>query len=144
MSNSGTTTGTTIENQSTFLNKIGDYAKTNFVVNWASATVIFAAISYSVVMYYQNDGLKKTIDSQKETVKTLESTVQTLQTTVATMSTTVEAFKANPPAVYDEKINGIYRMINVYHTQNNGGNHNPPTFSSNQPSGDAPNSTPNN
>lgn len=130
-------------NTSNIFNKIGEYAKTNFVVNWASATVIFAAISYSVVMYYQNDNLKKTINNQKETVKTLESTVQTLQTTVATMNTTVEAFKANPPSVYDEKINGIYRMMEIYHNGNSN-SHNPPSFSSNQPNGNVPNSTPSN
>jgi hypothetical protein len=136
--------GNTSGNTSTILNKIGNYAKTNFVVNWASATVLFGAITYSVVMYYQNDNLKETINSQKETVKTLKETVSTLQTTVATMSTTVEAFKANPPSVYDEKINGIYRMIDIYHRGNNGStNHNPPSFTSTQPSSGVPNTTPN-
>ena len=131
-------TGTTQTNQSTILNKIGNYAKTNFVINWASGTVIFAAITYSVVMYYQNENLKKTIDSQKETVKTLSSTVKTLETTVTAMNTTVEAFKANPPAVTDEKINGIYKMMDIYHG-NNTTNHNPPAFTSTQPSGNTPN-----
>jgi len=114
-------------NKSTILNSIGDYAKTHFIVNWASATVIFGAITYSVIMYNQNQSLKLTIDEQTKTVNTLSSAVKTLETTVTVMQSTLDAFKANPPAVIDEKINGIYRLIQVYHP--NGVNNNtPPTF----------------
>lgn len=128
------TTGTT---HNTIFNKIGDYAKTIFVVNWASAVVIFGAVTYSVVMYYQNENLNKTIESNNKTIKTLSSTVKTLETTVTAMNTTVEAFKANPPAVTDEKINGIYRMIDIYHG-NASSSHQPPAFTSTQPSDSTP------
>jgi hypothetical protein len=128
-------TGTT---HNTLFNKIGDYAKTNFVINWASGTVIFGAICFSVIMYYKNQNLQKTIDGNNKTIKTLSSTVKTLETTVTAMNTTVEAFKANPPAVTDEKINGIYKMMDIYHG-NNTTNHNPPAFTSTQPSGNTPN-----
>jgi uncharacterized protein YoxC len=89
-------------------------------------------------MYYKNQNLQRTIESQKETVKTLVSTVKTLELSVTTMNTTVEAFKANPPAVTDEKINGIYKMIDIYHG-NASSSHQPPEFTSTQPSGNTPN-----
>jgi hypothetical protein len=136
---SGTTTS-----GSTILNKIGDYAKTNFVINWASGSIIFAAICYSVIMYYENTQLKGDIVKLKETVKQevaarkiSDENMKTITVTFETMKTTVEAFRANPPSTYDEKINGIYRIINVYH-QNGNNNHNPPAFNSNQPSNTVP------
>lgn len=131
------------------INKIGEYAKTIFVVNWASASLIFGAITYSVVMYYQNQALKDTIVKQGETVKTLTETVKTQGSTINNMNasfeaikTTVEAFTAHPPSTFDEKINGIYRIIDIYHGNGNASN-NPPAFSSNQPNGNTPNSVPN-
>jgi hypothetical protein len=141
---SGTTTS-----GSTILNKIGDYAKTNFVVNWASGSVIFLAICYSVVMYYENTNLKNDIVKLKETVKqevaarkVSDENMKTITVTFETMKTTVEAFRANPPSTYDEKINGIYRIIDIHHPSGHV-NHNPPAFHSNQPNNTLPEMTEN-
>ena len=49
-------------------NRISEYTKTVFVVNWASATIIFGALTYSIVMYNQNTGLKEKISSQSEQI----------------------------------------------------------------------------
>jgi hypothetical protein len=130
------TTGTTNTNHTTILNRIGDYAKTNFVINWASGVIIVGAIAACIFLYEENKGLKKNINNQNTTITELKSlvksqgeTINTINITFETMKSTVEAFRANPPSMYDEKINGIYRIISIYHNNNGGNtNHNPPSF----------------
>lgn len=120
-------------------NKISEYTKTVFVVNWASATIIFGALSYSIFVYNQNTTLKEKINSQTEQIKLLnnrdkeqDNLINTLTITFGSIETTIEAIRQSPPSLYDEKINNLWREINKYHN-NSVGNHVQPTFRSNDP-----------
>jgi hypothetical protein len=121
------------------LNKISEYTKTVFVVNWASATIIFGALSYSIFMYNQNSGLRNKNESLSEKVTLLEerdeeqdNLIKTLTITFSSVETTIEAIRKSPPSLYDEKINNLWREVNKYHN-NNVGNHVQPVFRSNNP-----------
>lgn len=120
-------------------NKISEYTKTVFVVNWASATIIFGSITYSIMVYNQNNTLKEKINSQTEQIKLLkdrdeeqDNLIKTLTITFSTIETTIEAIRKSPPSLYDEKINNVWREINKYHN-NSVGNHVQPEFRSNNP-----------
>jgi hypothetical protein len=99
------------------------------------------AITAAVVLYYENKTLKGNIEKQNTTIKDLQNVtkaqgkvINTITITFETMKSTVEAFKANPPSTYDEKINGIYRIMNIYHN-NNSNSHNPPELVTTNPQG---------
>jgi hypothetical protein len=120
-------------------NRISEYTKTVFVVNWASATIIFGALSYSIIVYNQNMSLKEKISSQSEQITLLkdrdveqDALISTLTITFGTIETTIEAIRKSPPSLYDEKINNVWREINKYHN-NSVGNHTQPEFRSNNP-----------
>jgi hypothetical protein len=120
-------------------NRISEYTKTVFVVNWASAAIIFGALTYAIVLHNQNVVLKEKIDSQTKQMTLLknrdieqDALINTLTITFGTIETTIEAIRKSPPSLYDEKINNVWREINKYHN-NSSGNHTQPEFRSNDP-----------
>lgn len=124
----------------TIFNKIAEYTKINFVVNWASGTLLVAAITSSIYFKIQNDSLREKqikqdakIASQATEIETLKETQDFLKITFESYKGTVEAFREYPPILVEEKINGLKREIDRYHNNNNSNNSVPTEYESNTP-----------
>lgn len=122
-----------------FINKLLDYNNYTFKVNWASGVTIFGLMFSSIFLYIQNEGLKDDVASgkakdaqQEEVINTLETTVNTLQGSMETVNSTIRAFTDNPPSALEAKIQGLEKIIGIYHGGNNFNQPAPTSF----PSGD--------
>lgn len=102
--------------------KAFDYTKTNFAVNWASGVALVGAITWAVTVTIQNSGYRAKIDgqgttikTQGETISTLKNTVSTLEGSMQTVNSAIRAFTENPPSALEAKIDGLSRVIQIYH-----------------------------
>ena len=95
--------------------KLLDYTKIKFVTNWASGVALVGAITWAVTVTVQNKGYKTKIDTQGVTIRTLDQTVNTLRGSMETVNNVIRAFTENPPSALEAKIDGIYKVIEIYH-----------------------------
>lgn len=107
------------------LDKLVDYKNWKFSMNWSTAISLFGAITWAVTVTIQNQGLKATIDGQGATIEAqgttitaLTNNVSTLEGSMETVNNTIRAFTENPPSALEAKIDGLNRVIQIYHGSN--------------------------
>lgn len=111
--------------ESSILNKILDYKNYTFKVNWASGITLFGALVWAITAtimlngeFEKVDGLITANSKQDTTISILRNAFQIMKGNMEIVKESIKAFNASPPSEIKAKIDGINRVIDIYHGNN--------------------------